>query len=55
MESIVRHTKEIIDLSGKIDFHIRNGNSDRVIENIKKMRNHLNIVQKFVNTHEVIK
>lgn len=54
MKGIIKHTKEIINLSGYLDWNIRNGNLDNSLNGIKKLRNELIIVQKFLNEHEVI-
>lgn len=54
MKNPIKHTKEIIDLSGKLDWNLRAGNFDNSLDVIKKLRIKLNQVQKFLNEHEAI-
>lgn len=54
MKGIIIHTKEIINLAGYLDWNVRNGNLENSLNGIKKLRNRINMVQKFLNEHEVI-
>jgi len=53
MVNPLKYTKPLIELSGKLDFAIRHGNTQGAIDTIKNMRIKLNQIQKFVNEHEV--
>ena len=47
-----KESKELIDLAGKLDFHLRNNSDEkRMKEIIKKMRNLLTVI----NTWEFIR
>ena len=52
MNGIIKHTKDIINLAGKLDWNVRNTNLDNSLDAIKKLRSKINIVQKFLNEHE---
>ena len=48
----VKITHEIIDLSGKLDWATQRSDIPRMEEIIKKLRNEINRLQKFMKTHE---
>ena len=56
MPHIVKTTHIIIDLAGKLDWHVQHDQDVVAIEDtIKQLRNKISQVQQFIKTHEADK